>query len=113
MLFRTGLAFIFVAVFATASSGQVRATPDAAACAAAAGHIEKLGRTHGSYCVKPFSDAGRECRNKSDCKGQCVAPITPHQGAKAAGRCQADDAPLYGCHAIVDHGKVVSALCID
>lgn len=85
-------------------------------CASQGGRIESRGKLGRPVCVHPYSDAGKACSGKSDCKGRCLANEgpggLPKLGDATGGHCQADDR-LFGCYAEVEGGKAKSAICVD
>lgn len=87
---------------------------DPAACAAHHGTIRPVCRMQRPACVIAYADAGRPCRNRSDCEGRCLlkgdAPTDP--AAPVIGRCQATSDPC-GCRTEVDGGKVAGSICVD
>lgn len=69
--------------------------------------------------VRAFPDAGKACRDKADCIGQCILDfdqpdsVSRHPiGSEAAGQCQRDDA-LFGCYAVISGGRVTQPVCTD
>ena len=87
------------------------------ACIEQGGSIEHRGMVGSAVCVHPYADAGRPCRGKMDCKGQCIATDWvdgqwPKTGEAHAGFCQKDDA-LFGCYVTIEGGKVSDAICAD
>jgi len=92
------------------------ATPDERArCEAAGGTVERAGRAGWERCVQTFPDAGKACSGSADCLGECrLAEFgdTPEPGTPVAGVCQANDAP-FGCHTVVEDGKVLHSICVD
>ncbi|OFX04334.1 MAG: hypothetical protein A3E78_14560 [Alphaproteobacteria bacterium RIFCSPHIGHO2_12_FULL_63_12] len=91
---------------------QSLAEIDQEACAAAGGAVRQEGMLGMYRCVKPFADAGKACRSKSDCEGKCLATDDAAPDAEVTGACQADDSP-FGCYAEVEGGKVQAAICVD
>lgn len=85
---------------------------DKEACAAVGGEIRQEGMLGMYRCVKPYADAGKECRSGADCEGKCMATGDEATGEEAVGACQANDSP-FGCYAEVEDGKVTNALCVD
>jgi hypothetical protein len=85
-------------------------------CASSGGRIESRGKAGIPRCVHPYSDAGKACSGKSDCKGRCLANEgqggLPKLGDATGGHCQADD-KLFGCYAEVQGGKAKAAICVD
>jgi hypothetical protein len=89
-------------------------TPDAAACAARGGTMQRVGRMQTLQCVVRYADAGKRCTDGDQCQGDCRiegnAPIA--EGASVAGVCQADS-DRFGCHTRVEGGKAGATLCVD
>lgn len=87
---------------------------DKEACAAKGGEIRQEGLLGTYRCTVPYADAGKACRDKSDCEGKCL--LGPDSdaatGEEASGVCQANDSP-FGCYAEIVDGKVAAALCVD
>ena len=54
-------------------------------------------------CLRETRDAGRQCRAKSDCEGQCLA---------RSGTCAPVD-PLFGCHEVLNDRGARMTLCRD
>ncbi len=66
-------------------------------------------------CILPRSDAGEECRDSSECEGECVLEKMPEnleEDQEVIGKCSEWN-PLYGCYTFVENGKVSGAMCID
>ncbi len=91
---------------------QSLAEIDKDACAAAGGDVRQEGMLGMYRCVKPFADAGKACRSKSDCEGKCLATDDAMPDAEIVGACQAEDSP-FGCYAEVENGKITNAICVD
>lgn len=89
---------------------------DVRSCAVAGGTIEARGKLRTPVCVLPYSDGGRSCTGKKDCKGRCIATSgadgLPKLGEAVAGHCQPDN-KLFGCYAEVEGGKAKAAICVD
>ncbi len=86
-------------------------------CANAGGTLQARGKLRTPVCVHPYSDGGRRCTGKADCKGRCIAEPRsegglPEAGTAVLGRCQADD-KLFGCYAEVEGGKAKGGICVD
>lgn len=85
-------------------------------CASQGGRIESRGKLQRPVCVHPYSDAGKVCSGKADCKGRCLANEgpggLPKLGDATGGHCQPDDR-LFGCYAEVEGGKAKAAICVD
>ena len=86
---------------------------DEPACHAAGGRIKGVGMLGLPACVVPYADAGKACRDKSDCQGRCIV-VEAHavEGTPVAGTCQPDD-HLFGCWAEVVDGRVHGGMCAD
>ncbi|MFN3960755.1 MAG: hypothetical protein ACK4NP_12690 [Parvularculaceae bacterium] len=87
---------------------------DKEACEAKNGEIRQEGMLGTWRCVVPYADAGKACRDKSECEGKCLLPPDATAGTEeeATGGCQANDSP-FGCYAEVNGGKVTAAICVD
>lgn len=90
-----------------------RAEIDQAACESAGGEVRQEGMLGLYRCVKPYADAGKPCKGKADCEGQCrLEGDPPADGSEATGVCQRDDSP-FGCYSEVEGGKVTGGICVD
>jgi hypothetical protein len=90
-----------------------RAEIDEAACVSAGGEVRQEGMLGLYRCVTPFADAGKPCKGKADCEGQCrLEGDPPTDGSEATGVCQRDDSP-FGCYSEVEDGKVTGGVCVD
>lgn len=85
---------------------------DKESCAAAGGEVRMEGMLGMYRCVKPYADAGKECRSDADCEGKCLATDDAMPDAEVVGACQANDSP-FGCYAEVENGKITNAICVD
>lgn len=116
---------LLAAAFALVASGcspdvsMTRAGPsrELQSCAKSGGTLEARGKLRTPICVHPYSDGGRSCSGKADCKGRCIAERgseggLPEAGSAVLGRCQADD-KLFGCYAEVEGGKARGGICVD
>lgn len=78
-------------------------SPAQIACEKQGGRLVRVGTGLAMACQRVMRDAGKSCRRKSDCEGECLA---------RSGTC-APLAPLFGCNDVLqDDGRQVS-LCID
>jgi hypothetical protein len=78
-------------------------SPAEIACEKLGGRLVRVGTGLATACQRVMRDAGKSCRRKSDCEGECLA---------RSGTC-APLAPLFGCNDVLqDDGRQVS-LCID
>jgi hypothetical protein len=82
-------------------------------CAAQGGTIQRVGFSQALACVIPYPDAGKPCRDKADCKGECwtASPI-PGADGRFTGTCQPTNLP-FSCHARITDGKAGPILCVD
>lgn len=94
--------------------------PTVKVCAAKGEHLGHYGMFAVATCVKRFADAGKVCRNTSDCIGGCVVELGTVEnrdkefivGQTAEGQC-ARESVLGSCVATIDGGKVTKAECVD
>ncbi len=77
--------------------------PEEVACVKKGGQWSVAGKAGGMSCVRRMRDAGKSCRKKSDCEGDCLA---------RSNTC-APIAPLFGCNEILQDNGVMVTLCID
>lgn len=77
--------------------------PEELACVKKGGQWSVAGKAGGMSCVRMMHDAGKSCRKKSDCEGDCLA---------RSNTC-APIAPLFGCNDILQDNGVMVTLCID
>lgn len=106
---------------AQASAGGPRKASEAerADCSARGGAIVARGMLGSATCAVPYADAGKVCRDKSDCQGECRAtagagasPI--RQGDTVVGRCDADSQAGFGCFSLVSNGRAAQPeICVD
>ncbi|WP_438990935.1 hypothetical protein [Lentibacter sp.] len=113
-IFAIGAALLTVAVLASCqmaqTSGGAAGGPDATSgrspllvaqdCEAAGGRM--VVGLAGPQCAAAQPDAGKSCRDNSDCAGFCLAktrsctPVTPY----------------FGCHDVLTGGKAAT-ICVD
>ena len=91
---------------------SVMPAPDARACEAQGGMLDRRGRAQTLMCVHPYPDGGKQCTDNLQCAGKCVTQPGDDTDRRIVGTCQADDA-LFGCYAEVVDGKAVRAICVD
>lgn len=84
----------------------------AQACVSQGGDWKRLGLLGLWQCERPWPDAGRVCRDSSDCQGECLAPAGSAIDQAVSGQCSAVT-PLFGCHARVTAGRAEPTLCVD
>jgi hypothetical protein len=81
----------------------VPADPVAQKCQSSGGQWANVGRAGLHACVRPTRDAGKQCRAKTDCQGECLA---------RSGSCS-PIAPLFGCNDILTEGGLRVTQCVD
>jgi len=85
-------------------------------CRAAGGEWARFGvfaHLCGIYsCAERTKDAGKACRNRSDCEHLCITKAAPRIGAEVIGECTAVKTS-FGCATHVDGGKIVGRVCVD
>ena len=85
-----------------------------AACNAAGGSWEGSDEIIvAQRCSVPTPDAGKVCRDHSDCAGLCIAPFGTKSGARTQGACY----PSYNftgkCLTRLSNGRAEQTLCVD
>ena len=78
-------------------------SPEELACVKKGGQWAAAGSAGGMSCLHVMRDAGKSCRKKSDCEGDCLA---------RSNTC-APIAPLFGCNEILQDNGAMVTLCID
>jgi hypothetical protein len=85
-------------------------------CRNAGGEWARFGvRDHlcGIYsCAARTKDAGKPCRNRSECEHLCVTALPARIGAEVVGQCTAVRTS-FGCFTHVDGGKIAGRVCVD
>ncbi|MEJ2795712.1 hypothetical protein WAE56_20100 [Iodobacter sp. LRB] len=112
---KLALIALLLSACTTATPPASKAPPSKAqSCALEGGEIKQGGIMGHSYCVKPYPDAGKTCRDSTDCQGKCLAELgTPQaEDGKQTGHCQANTLP-FGCYAEVKNGNIGPGLCVD
>lgn len=86
---------------------------DRRACLTQGGDWRRVGLAQRYACVLSAPDAGRPCRDKSDCRFGCeyFGPPTT-SGALVWGQCAADNLP-FGCRSWVEGGRASPRFCVD
>ncbi len=79
-------------------------------CKRSGGIMQKSGRAGALLCLIAYKDAGKMCKNGSDCAGDCRLGPDPadrikQPGAQVSGVCQANNSP-FGCYATVEKGII-------
>lgn len=87
----------------TAPPAIVLDDPVALKCQSKGGQWANVGQSGLHACILPTGDGGKQCRAKTDCKGECLA---------RSGTCS-PIAPLFGCNEILTEGGLRVTQCID
>ena len=87
-------------------------TPAQLAACRAKGGTPEMVLYYVEACVWPTQDAGKACRDKSDCQGFCEAPFGTEFNAKVVGQCskKASDR-VGGCINHVEGGRSTGDMC--
>lgn len=81
-------------------------------CAVKGGTLQMQGMLGCYGCVIEYADAGKTCRDHSDCQGSCYSVSGADFNAPATGQCSVDNSP-FGCRQEIVNGKAQSMLCVD
>ena len=106
-----GVLVLVLAITGSAMADQTLNT-DPAACERAGGRLKPVCRAQRPLCVIPYPDAGRPCRDASECAGDCLASVGTQMGERVQGTCERDNNPC-GCRSYVEDGRVVDGRCVD
>ena len=122
---RTSAIFLMIVTTAILAGCQPKepaesalAVPTVGQCEASGGKVTNVGMTGMPACLIPTEDAGKSCRDSSDCEGRCIVDDwegdkPPRIGTKVAGVCEASNL-TFGCFAEVRRGRINSVfLCVD
>jgi hypothetical protein len=95
----------------------VRALPATAEQCTKQGGEWSTGPWGETFCAFLYSDGGKACSGKSDCKGRCLIDAagwrSRPEGTRVTGQCAAASVS-FGCNAEVEGGKVATSyLCVD
>jgi hypothetical protein len=87
---------------------------DLAVCRSKGGTYKGVGIFGTPSCVIPYSDAGKVCRDSSDCVGKCTIELdqTKGESQRTSGFCEADNAH-FGCFAEIVNGVEQPGICVD
>jgi hypothetical protein len=107
------VAWMLASPAATAVRVPDKLTPaEVVACKARGGRPEMV-LHYVEACVWPTRDAGKSCRDKSDCEGFCEAPFGTEVNARAVGRCSREAADRAGgCVNFVERGRSTGDMCV-
>ncbi|WP_157058249.1 hypothetical protein [Altererythrobacter epoxidivorans] len=84
-------------------------------CASNGGAYEAVGMVGAPSCVVPYLDAGKACRDSSDCEGKCTVELSNNRkldGNRTSGFCEVNNAH-FGCFAEILDGVEQPGLCVD
>lgn len=81
-------------------------------CVVKGGTLQRQGMLGCYGCVIEYADAGKTCRDHSDCQGSCYSVNGTDFNAPAMGQCSANNSP-FGCRQEIVNGKAQSMLCVD
>ena len=107
---------LFLVVAACAHSDPRREAAnriDKEECESKGGRVEPYGMTGYPACVSYYDDGGKECRDSSECEGNCFVRGIFEVGTPMAGVCESSEHDSMGCNSRITNGKVVSTWCQD
>ena len=82
-------------------------------CDDVGGKVQRAGLAGYYHCVQEYPDAGKVCRDSSECVGMCRTQSSEAIGKPGTGTCQKVDV-AFGCFAMVNNGVVDGGmLCVD
>lgn len=82
-------------------------------CSSVGGAWESRETAVRQRCSVPTPDAGRACRDHSECAGLCIAPAGVEAGSPTEGVCHNTYNLGFTCLAGVSNGVAETALCVD
>ena len=87
---------------------------DVPECVRQGGMVQLVGMAQNVMCVVPYPDAGKPCRNSSDCEGACLAkrPVQVQVGERTTGECERNNNP-FGCRDVLENGISTGSVCRD
>lgn len=84
-----------------------------ATCEVAGGVWKQWGFLPELSCNIPTKDAGKPCRDSSQCEGPCIAVGDIIEDSSVTGVCHEWRRAIGGCFAFVEDGKTAGVICID
>jgi len=82
-------------------------------CLDKGGEWKPLGLRRIAGCVEKAADAGKPCRDGSECQfGQCIGPNSAKYDEPVDGTCRATS-DVFGCYTLVRAGKSMGRMCVD
>ena len=84
------------------------------ACTTKGGVFSQQGRLGCHMCVVNYADAGKACKDSSDCQGSCQSSgeFIASGTANQTGQCSANSSP-FGCRQTIEKGVAQPAICVD
>ena len=89
-------------------------------CLSNNGEWGATGEMKEGFCVLPTSDAYKNCNDKNDCEGYCIATLTEDEentineseSIQKKGQCSLWTS-VFGCNALVENGKINHITCTE
>jgi hypothetical protein len=82
-------------------------------CKKNGGEVQRAGSMGLPHCVVTYSDAGKSCKDSSECTARCLLVNSNEPaGAQVTGTCQ-QNSLRFGCYAVVKDGIAGPAICVD
>lgn len=82
-------------------------------CKKNGGEVQRAGRMGLPHCVITYSDAGKACKDSSECAARCLLVNSDEPaGAQVTGQCQ-QNSLRFGCYAVVEKGVAGPVICVD
>ena len=82
-------------------------------CSKLGGTWRRAGLMQLEVCDVPTKDAGKACRDSSECESLCVAPDGANASQASAGQCYKSFLTVGKCLSIVANGRISTAQCSD
>jgi hypothetical protein len=77
------------------------------------GEVQRAGRMGLPHCVITYPDAGKACKDSSECTARCLlVNLDEPAGAQVMGKCQ-QNSLRFGCYAVVKNGVAGPVICVD
>ena len=89
-----------------------RSLKTAEACKAEGGVWGRGGLNPDPFCNMRYADAGKACRDASECGGLCIADEGQDAMSRSTGVCQTFTSQ-FGCYGLVEDGVAGPTLCVD
>ena len=82
-------------------------------CERLGGSWGRVGMLGNLACDLRPTDAGKHCRDNSECQTLCVADETAEAGDLVTGRCYGSSITVGNCIATVSNGRASQTICSD